>query len=746
MLTIKIGDKELVMFRGTKLRFEIASPIFEANAIPGSYICPFDLPVNGNDVFENAEFIEVNRIYKKYNCVVYIDGFPLYGGELILNNPSPNKYRCSVILTGINTDFAEKPLNELDYGSDIVVGGSPHSATTVATMAANANLYNLYDFYFPVIHAVNFYGSSDDYELSPANADYGGEIVLGAGKTGKYINNWNAELQRFEINSIRGNVDLADNAYVLVPQFKLVYIIKKIFENTGYKISGDFMSNAFINKLLFLNYFALDGKYAKHLAIASTVTRHTNNTNAPKKIVFSDETSIGNEDIDNHLSINSGNTIFLAMESGFHQFELICKSKITFSDVQNIFPGGKLMLYIVSSGLTIETGEADLYSYNSLIDCHITVSIWMDAGQQVTFQYGFVSNGYPNAVTFGYVESGAKLVGFNASYKNLNQYANKLHTANHVTTNTVGAILNAIKANFGLAMWFDMDGKEVEISFLKDLLKSYNYIDISEMAIKNSLDISLEEAKGYKITQKNDDEAKDVKLYENIGSFVKKSDLPTPDKLNVIAEVLQEGCIYKYKKNDSDFTLNWEKYGTSVSEIAKGKAQEETAMEIGIMTNVLMQNRLLPDSKQQGTSEYFETGVNETDMQLLIWHGMQADKNGLLYPFASSLKYNAAGNEISDNELRLDGESGTYEMFLKEWYDFMNNAETIRLQLKFKSDILIKLLQIFKPQSNKTTHQCRKVKYNGSIMLPKNISFLIPTDGEIIEAELEAYKDGGVEL
>lgn len=741
MLSIKIGDKELVMFRGTKLRFEIASPIFEANAIPGSYICPFDLPVNGNDVFENAEFIEVNRIYKKYNCVVYVDGFPLYGGELILNNPSPNKYRCSVILTGINTDFAEKPLNELDYGSDIVVGGSPHSATTVATMAANANLYNLYDFYFPVIHAVNFYGSSDDYELSPANADYGGEIVLGAGKTGKYINNWNAELQRFEINSIRGNVDLADNAYVLVPQFKLVYIIKKIFENTGYKISGDFMSNAFINKLLFLNYFALDEKYKKYYVAARRP--NTQLIYSLNKVIFTDDSSLGYEDADN--CFNTLTSEYEIKAAGFIDIncQLRAKSEISgmtqflyrrlyITDGVNEFQFFEDFSGAVSSN--VFNDFAAKASYNASIT---------DIGKKIILKTGLYRNGFYNT---SHTISSAKISFTHTSYQNLNQYSNKIHVANHVTGNTAGDVLNAIKANFGLAMWFDMDGKEVEISFLKDLLKSYNYIDISEMAIKNSLDISLEEAKGYKITQKNDDEAKDVKLYENIGSFVKKTDLPTPDKLNVIAEVLQEGCIYKYKKNDSDFSLNWEKYGTSVSEIAKGKAQEETAMEIGIMTNVLMQNRLLPDSKQQGTSEYFETGVNETDMQLLIWHGMQADKNGLLYPFASSLKYNAAGNEISDNELRLDGESGTYEMFLKEWYDFMNNAETIRLQLKFKSDILIKLLQIFKPQSNKTTHQCRKVKYNGSIMLPKNISFLIPTDGEIIEAELEAYKDGGVEL
>ena len=61
----------------TKLRFEIQSPLFESDAIPGSYICPFDLPVSGNDIFENAEFIEINRIYKKYDCIIYLDNFPI---------------------------------------------------------------------------------------------------------------------------------------------------------------------------------------------------------------------------------------------------------------------------------------------------------------------------------------------------------------------------------------------------------------------------------------------------------------------------------------------------------------------------------------------------------------------------------------------------------------------------------------------------------------------------------------------
>jgi hypothetical protein len=63
-----------------------------------------------------------------------------------------------------------------------------------------------------------------------------------------------------------------------------------------------------------------------------------------------------------------------------------------------------------------------------------------------------------------------------------------------------------------------------------------------------------------------------------------------------------------------------------------------------------------------------------------------------------------------------------------------------------QSDKLIGLLNLMKPQPNTATQQCRKLKYNGSLLLPKSISFLVPVTGGFIEAEVEALKDGGVEL
>ena len=748
MIKIKINNKTLVLDPTTKLRFEIQSPIFETDAIPGSYICPFDLPVAGNDIFENAEFIEINRIYKKYNCVVLLDDYPLYSGELILNTSNPRRYRCSVILTGIASDFPEKKLNELIYDADIPIGGHPHSAFSVATFAGNQNITELWDFFFPMMHDADFYGSSNDVDASPANPDYGGEVVLGAGKVGKYINNWNAELQRFETNSIKGNIDLADNAYVLVPQFKLIYIVRKIVENLGYTASGDFFSNAFINKLLFLNYYGLDEKYKKYFSAASTLVRFNDYFSQKEIILFADESSLGNEDIDNCLSISGGYNFYTAKTSGWHQFDVSVKAKLIFTTQTNPFPGGRFVFYVTSgtTGIDLAQSEDSIPEINVWADCKASVNVWINANDKVFFQFNIKTTNFPTAITQGYIEYGAKIQCQNVSYQNLNQYANKLHIANHVTANTVGSVLNALKTNFGLAMWFDMEGKQLEISFLKDLLSSHNAEDISEMVVKNSLEITLEEATGYKLTQKNEDEAKDIELYTHLGSFLKKSDLPTPDKLNVIAEVLQEGCIYMYKKNETDFSLSWEKYGTSVSEIIVGKAGNDTALDLGIMTNVVMNDRLLPESKQQGTSPFFETGVNDTDMQLLIWHGMRNDKNGFPYPFASSLKYDVAGNVISDTELRLDGNSGLYATYLKPWYDFINTAETVQLQLKMQSDKLIGLLNLMKPQPNTATQQCRKLKYNGSLLLPKSISFLVPVTGGFIEAELEALKDGGIEL
>ena len=742
-LNIKIGNKSLVMDPTTKLRFEINSPLFDSEAIQGSYICPFDLPVLGNNIFENAEFIEVNRIYRKYDCIVFLDGLPVYTGELLLNISNPKKYRCSVVLTGIDINFPDRKLNELDYGADINIGGTPHDPNNVISVAEFYNSDSESDFVFPVIHCHDMYGSSDDDADSPANADYGKAITNGGENTGKFINNWNAHDQCFQLNAIRAEdgVTSRDNTFVLVPQFKLAYVVKKIFDSLGYTCIGDFFSDVFISKLLFLNYFAIDEKMKKYYV--STYGDYQQSIANSGRIEFGygiadeqDEDDCFNFTLSEYTIKTVGyvnvNCIFDAELTTYHPSTLftievhLCDS---FSDV---------VIY-TNSGTPI----SNTYNTFGIYDSYRFYST--DINKRIYILLTYYAGGVFNV-------HNAKLVIANASYQNLNVYANKIHIANHVTANTVAVVLNAIKKNFGLAMWFDQEKKEVEISFTKDVIDSYHFVDITKMVVKNSMEITSIDAPGYWLTQKSDSEINDITLYKNLGSFVKLTDLPLPDKLNVIAEVLEEGCFYMYKKSETDFSLSWVRYGTSVREVKKGIINDKSttnntvALDVVVMTNIVSKDRLLPESNQLGTSAFFETGVNDTDMQILIWHGLVNDKNDRLYPFASSLKYDIAGNVISDIEMRLDGESGIYPNFLKSWYDFMDTAEPVSLQMKLKSTDVISLVKLFKPQDNKANQQIRKVKYNGSTLLPKTFSFIVPIQSGYIEAQIDGYKDGCVIL
>ena len=721
MLTIKINDTSLTIDPKTKLRFDINSPIFETDAIPGSYICPFDLPVAGNDIFENAEFIEVNRIYKKYNCVVYLSDYPLFSGELVLNTSNPKRYRCSVILTGIASDFPDKKLNELEYGNDIVYATINNYAVWKNSVTDGSAIC-----VFPVIHAPNMYGSSDDISVSPANPDYGVDV-------GKFLNNYIGNMFLYNTIHTPNNLAGEGNRFVMSPQFKLIFIVKKIFENLGYAINGDFFSDAFISKLLFINYFALDQKKKNYSVTADNAVNQYQNI-SPTDYYTTLKFPHIIEDIDNCWNTSS------------NDYEIKAAGSYTFRVFFHIKHISHANIYNMDLNMTLNVAPYNLWNKNFsvLVDKDVMLEpppMWFndsDIGKKISFKF------FSNANTYQFQTRNLTVICTTA--QNLNKFADKIHIANHVTGNTVGTVLNALKTNFGLAMWFDSEGKATEVSFLKDVLKTYQSIDITEAVVKDSLEITTEESPGYKLTQKNDGEVKDIQLYTNLGVFIKKSDLPTPDKLNVIAEVLQEGCFYIYKKNDNGWTLSWEKFGTPVAEVRKGKADTDTSMEIGITPNVVMQNRLLPDSQQQGTSEFFDTGINETDMQLLIWHGMQLDLIGHTYPFASALRYALDGSTLSDIELRLDGEFGLFKNYLQSWYDFLDTAEQVCLQMKIGDEKLIELLKLFKPQANKASQQIRKIKYQGSLLLPKTMSFIIPVSGGFIETEITALKEGGIEL
>ena len=118
----------------------------------------------------------------------------------------------------------------------------------------------------------------------------------------------------------------------------------------------------------------------------------------------------------------------------------------------------------------------------------------------------------------------------------------------------------------------------------------------------------------------------------------------------------------------------------------------------------------------------------------------------MYYPFASALKFDAFGNIINDIELRLDGPCGLYKNYLESWYNFIDNAETVNLQLKIDTPKLIEILKVFKPQENTASQQIRKLKYKNILLLPKAFSFIIPVSGGYIESEIEVLKEGGIEL
>ncbi len=745
MLTIKINDKVLEIDPTTKLRFDINSTLFETDAIPGSYICPFDIPVKANNVFENAEFIEINRSYKKYPCMIFLYNLPIFSGELILNSSVPNKYRCSVILTGIASDFPDKKLNELNYGSDINFASAVNFAKTNNSIPDDTAVC-----VFPTIYAPNMYGESDDDTDSPANADYGGHEIPGVNinKTGKFINYWNRADQLFPVNEIQPETaPKNDNRFVLVPQFKLIFIVRKLFESLGYTVVGDFFTDSFLSKLLFMNYFSMDEKKKKYFLSIAHPAVFTNAQLLNGTLPFNDSNSLGNEDLNNCWDMQ--HNCYTIQTIGWHSikavFSIQCLNLINNTSHFDLYVS---VMNLMSNGIFSYAGYThpehfNNFTLNEVRTVEIAANFYFNAadiGKKIVISGTDNSGGY----SFRFLSARLNITA--TSYQNLNRFSNSINIANHVTSNTVGNLLNALKINFGLAMFFDAECKSIEISFLKDILKSYNTFDITENVIKNSLEISKEENKGYKLTQKNDEDIKNLANLVNLGKFIKKSDLPVPDKLNVVAEVLQEGCFYQYKKNDSTFALEWVKFGTSVSEISEGKATETVSLDIGITVNDVMVYQLIPDSKQQGTSEFFDTGINDTDLQLLIWHGLRKDYFNLNYPFASALRYDYMGSQISDIELRLDGENGLFENYLKSWYNFMDNAETIKLQLKMDAPKLIEILNVFKPQENRASQQIRKLKYNGCSLLPKAFSFIVPVSGGYIESEIEALKDGGIEL
>jgi len=214
--------------------------------------------------------------------------------------------------------------------------------------------------------------------------------------------------------------------------------------------------------------------------------------------------------------------------------------------------------------------------------------------------------------------------------------------------------------------------------------------------------------------------------YEFIGYYETFHHLPTPGSLNVVAVVLNTNTVYFYGVIDED-AAGWSIFSDNYYDFLFGVARKGEKIPFSpVMMHldrdeILSSTTIRPITKLTASSAAFGTGRNDFGFQLLFFRGMCDD--------------------IARVELQLPGEKGLVENYLKPWLDYMQDAETVKMNFDISPDRIQAVIDLFSIQHGR---QSRKILVNGISYLPKKISFMLSIDS-IKSCQADLLKKGPIQ-
>jgi hypothetical protein len=711
----------------TNLRIEFSMPFFDSEAIPSPVIYPFNIPIFKNEsIFEYCHYDLIGTRTKVFNVTFYFDDLAVLTGKFYIKTINSDYYRGSIIFSGFPEGFSEFKLNDLSY-SDITIGGTPHSSTNVAFHAEQVVKGILIrDYTFPVIFANNFYGEPDDDGIPEANPDWGGDT--GSGPVGKYLNNYNAPSGTFPVNLIRED-PLCDNTSALIPCPFLFPVIRKMFSEIGFSCFGDFLSDAELQKLILFYNFPLDEQYKKYFVRASYPSGVQTISQPGDPLYFNVESGGDLEDADSCWNIATHR--YEVKSSGYHTF----KVKVScYCDIN----GGN-----VNARLSLKTNAGDVLDQDNFT---LVSETWDTFDYELIYFFPFAMIGtlvylhlrYTNQYGEGQIGSAKQqtLIATNVSYQNLNQYSNKLNIAKHLPPVSYSTFINSLKNAFGLGVFFDFVTRNVEFSFITDIINSPFVLDLSDKVLQGNKELELPDHKGYKLNISYNKDTYPFETYEFIGEFPTWDDLPVPNAPNKTAIDKSSNTVVIFKRNADEDVFSWHFYSDNIYKVVVGEGKEEIISDFNTLPLHLGNNLLTAQTKDLGTSPCFDTGDNEFPFTLLFYRGMQKDAKNDDYPMASSVNYSLSGALIGDYQTKMNGDNGLYNKFLKPWYDFLETSEEFKRSFLCSSVDFFNIASLFLPQK---VNPVRKIRFESMNCIPKKATFVFSSSG-IITTEMILLK------
>jgi hypothetical protein len=762
MLQFFVNNRSLVLSEDTQIRLEVNFPYFEIDGISSSIVWHFDLPIEENeDTFKYANYLQIAKRIRIYDCIVKVHSFPIGRGKLTLENIS-KKFRVSMLINSFAVDFDKIKVNSA-INENYTLGSTQAERRQMAADINNDNVD--VPFRFPMLYAPNWYGEINDAGKPANNENYLG-----------YVNNYqNGE---FVVNSRNTITSEVSNRNSLCPFFFLKDIFKLALKAKAWKVNGSLLNDIWFERFLVHNNYPLDvyvagnvthvGTTADGITIFILAAGSTPQDDEHYKVkwnrVIQDDTmqydngtyyppEAGVYEIRGEIAIESNYFRWTSASRAYAILTLSYKlnNTVVFSrDVRLDVTNPSAIINLDALAGTFSARPVAITVPNDTSTIHIdvrykSVVIYPHMGiDLITSDPAWVNR-----------EIRAKILETSdvrfSRRPGINVHTN-IEASNHMPAINVTTLLNQCRLAFGSALFFDSEEKVLQIEMLNDILdNNKNPFDITNYAIADEVEIIMSEPR--EMVFKFAENTEKISRYEYQVDYGYQIPLGTRQYGNY-AYARYEAAVYKSEQDNHNNAgvLNpckWVFFGyrheVFNDEFLYEDDEDETAQVVSVEMRPCnmasfknVSEFTLPYHDEIANSPFNFSNQEAISLTLSSWEGMfrgyprtasavsliRQPALGVPYPLPIHYDFNFNDNLSPVGQASL-------RKYVERWANWQKDTEQIKVPLT--NITLWEMLDLMK--LNKPGQKNRWINYRSIKCLPKQFTFIINVNGEIVESE-----------
>lgn len=817
MFKLIVDNKEIYIRKNTSVQLEVNNSIFSTEKTEGEVIFTFDVPAKQNDlIFNHARFVYVERM-KKYDCRIEVSGYEIAHGDLYIQNSDYKTYSVGVVVNPYPDNFQSKDLNENDFGDPIVISESVSVHNEKWKSFLKSSLDPDSNIKFPLFLDPLFYGNSNpDFgyyqmisSLNVSGNPYATLTNIKSDPDHKFVNRLFFDNSRNVVEQITNNKGIRlfnkqgasrMNSFTFCPAFRLLYILEKLFENAGYRLTGSFKTDPFAGSNFVQSLRSLDGNklqydvynvfsqvifkspatFSNYMFAQTNINNidfsmgfdvedvfyktfsnlpHNNVTGTVNIKTYIPETALERDSLNNvvyrlaFLIVNNEDPLpkYCRKNGEYGAFPDNSRFPSYKGGFMKILGDGIIGSYFGFDGadyyeLSIDFTTSIVNTQNIIsrkykfVLAKIGLHIDPEDLDQQWFEIVSWDKFYPNT-------------NFETSFYNHNIFAKEFNIADFMPNLTNSTFVNEICKTFGVAQYTDSTKKEVEFSLIKDILKTKKFIDITEYCTDKVGLIGDHIEKKYSVDFGTETEET---LPEGFIDPIEKFADILPAKMNVgkFCYVREQNSIYQSVPVTNEdgviLTYKWSRFSSNIMKKTIGVDGDSTDVssnfkipyqKIGIKT---LNTPTFPVINYTGYSPilHSENQKSEFPAFLLTYYGTERfyyDKNGSYVNKEAFRVINP--DKESGMDLTVNTENSVVNNLISPWLNFISNYETVTHHFSFPPAIFMRVLKTLKSQDKPVLEQERFIVVKNVKMLPIKMNFEFKVSSDLVTAKIEFAKE-----